>query len=269
MPKETIGDLDIYYHIQGKGVPLVMIQGVTMDCSYWINQIPVLSEKYRLIVLDNRGVGLSGTTEPPYTTEQMADDLAGLLTALEIPNAHILGFALGGCVAQHLALKYPVRVKSLILAASAACPAVEAPRAMYIGSRLQKLADMGIDAETRTSILVPWVLTPKFFDDPLNVKMVVKLTQAVTRHQTIKGLAGQIDAGLSHDTRKLLGDIKAPTLVLVAKDDLILPVDISERLTAGIPGTELKILPRGGHLAFYEEPDLFNQAVMDFIDKQS
>ena len=268
MPKETVKDLEIYYHIQGRGEPLVMIQGVTMDCSYWINQIPVLSEQYRLIVLDNRGVGLTGTSEPPYTTAQMADDLAGLLTALEIPSAHVLGFALGGCVAQHFALKYPVRVKSLILAATSACPAVEAPRSMYIGSRLQKLADLGIDAETRTSMMVPWVLTPKFFEDPVNVKMVVKLTQAVTRQQTIKGLAGQIDAGLSHDTRKDLGEIKAPTLVLVAKEDLILPVQLSEGLAAAIPGAELKVLPRVGHLSFYEEPDLFNQAVMEFVDKQ-
>jgi len=269
MPKATVGDLEIYYHIQGQGTPLVMLQGVTMDSSYWINQIPVFSEKYKLIVFDNRGVGLTDTSEPPYSTEQMADDLAGLLTALEIPNAHVLGFALGGCIAQHFALKYPVRVRSLILASTAACPAIEAPRAMYIGNRLQRLAELGVDAETRTSLMVPWVLTPKFFEDPLAAKMVVKLTQAVNRQQVLEGLAGQIDAGLSHDTRKLLGEIKAPTLVLVGQDDLILPRELSERLAAQIPDAELKVLPRGGHLAFYEEPELFNQAVMDFIDKQA
>jgi pimeloyl-ACP methyl ester carboxylesterase len=199
----------------------------------------------------------------------MADDLAGLLSAVGISQAHVLGFALGGCIAQQFALKYPGRVRSLILAATSACPSVEAPRAMFIANTILKLAKAGIDAGTRTRVMIPWALTRKFFEDPAKVQMAIRLTQAVPRPQTVEGLSGQVYAGLSHDARQALPSITAPTMVLVASRDNVLPLALSESLVRRIPGAELKVLDEGGHLCFYEVPEAFNAAVLGFVGRFS
>jgi len=118
MPKVKVGDINIYYEVHGKGEPLVMIAGFTMNTAFWFKTIPVFSREYRLVVFDNRGAGQSNKPDVPYTTEMMADDLAGLLVIIGIDSAHIFGHSMGGCIAQQFALRYPSRLKSLILAST-------------------------------------------------------------------------------------------------------------------------------------------------------
>ena len=114
MPTVRVGDINMYYEIHGKGEPLLLIMGLGSDLTSWIFQIPEFSKKYRVIAFDNRGVGRSDAPDVPYSTAMMADDTTGLLDALGIERAHILGLSMGGFIAQELALKYPQRVKSLI-----------------------------------------------------------------------------------------------------------------------------------------------------------
>jgi len=96
MPVVRIGDIKMYYEVHGDGEPLVLIHGLGLDSSWWTNQIPVFSQKYRAIVFDNRGVGQTESPDSPYSTEMMADDTVALLKALSVTDAHILGFSMGG-----------------------------------------------------------------------------------------------------------------------------------------------------------------------------
>ena len=115
MPTVKVGDINMYYEVHGKGEPLVMIRGLGGSLDVFHLMIPIYSPEYRMILFDNRGAGKTDAPDIPYTTSMMADDLAGLLTALHIDSAHIWGASMGGMIAQHLALRYPDKVKSLVL----------------------------------------------------------------------------------------------------------------------------------------------------------
>ena len=122
MPTVRVGDINIYYEDYGKGEPLLLIAGWGTDLSCWLSQIPEFSTKYRVIAFDNRGAGRTDAPDEPYSFRMMADDAVGLLDALGIGQAHILGVSMGGCIAQEIAIEHPERTKSLILAATTAAP---------------------------------------------------------------------------------------------------------------------------------------------------
>jgi 3-oxoadipate enol-lactonase len=119
MPITRIGDIDMYYEVHGTGEPLVLLHGLSLDSSVWIKQVSSLSQKYQVIIFDNRGVGQTDDPHNDYSTEMMADDTATLMKFLNVAAAHILGFSMGGMIAQIIALKYPELAKSLLLTATA------------------------------------------------------------------------------------------------------------------------------------------------------
>jgi pimeloyl-ACP methyl ester carboxylesterase len=105
----------MYYEIHGEGEPVVLIAGLNSDHTLYRAIIPRLAESYQVVAFDNRGVGQTDKPDIPYSIEMMADDTAGLLNALGIEQAHILGTSMGGRIATALALQHPQQVKSLIL----------------------------------------------------------------------------------------------------------------------------------------------------------
>ncbi|HLH62615.1 MAG TPA: alpha/beta hydrolase [Ktedonobacteraceae bacterium] len=115
MPTVRVNDIDMYYEIHGAGEPLVLIAGLNSDHAMYRGVLPQLAAKYRVIAFDNRGVGQTDKPDIPYSIEMMANDTAGLLQALDITRAHILGTSMGGRIAVALTLKHPDLVKSLIL----------------------------------------------------------------------------------------------------------------------------------------------------------
>jgi 3-oxoadipate enol-lactonase len=90
-----VNDINIYYETHGEGEPLILITGLNADITSWAFQTHEFAQKYKVTVFDNRGVGQTDTPDIPYSSEMMADDTAGLLQALDIPEAHIMGYSLG------------------------------------------------------------------------------------------------------------------------------------------------------------------------------
>ena len=264
MPTVRVGDINMYYEVHGEGEPLVLILGLSADLTSWMLQTPEFSKKYQVIVFDNRGVGRTDAPDMAYSTWMMADDTAGLLDALVIEKAHVLGHSMGGFIAQELALKYPQRVKSLILASSGTR---ETSLGKYLIDTWARMAQEGVSLETRLMEQLLWLLTDKFFDNPDMVQMAITVMLANPYPQSTHGLARQTGACLEHDTRERIGKITAPTLVLVGEEDIIIPVKMSEKLAAGIPNSEMVVLEGGGHGFLIEIPERFNQAVMDFLTK--
>lgn len=107
MAKIKVNDIDMYYEIHGEGEPLVLIEGLGYSTWMWCKQVEELSKKFKVIIFDNRGVGETDKPDMEYSIEMFADDLADLLSKLEIKKAHILGVSMGGFVAQEFAIKYP------------------------------------------------------------------------------------------------------------------------------------------------------------------
>ena len=116
MPKVKVNDIQIYYEVKGKGFPLVMINGLSDNLTCWDPRlIEALSKKFKLVMFDNRDVGRTDTSEREHPMKTFADDTAGLMKALAISKAHILGISMGGMIAQELVLNHPEKVAKLVL----------------------------------------------------------------------------------------------------------------------------------------------------------
>src|SRR5215211_420992 len=122
MPLASVNGLDLYYEETGSGPPLLLIAGLSGNTLGWAMLQPTLAERFRVIAFDNRGAGRSSAPPGPYTTRRMADDAAALLDRLGVARAHVLGFSMGGMVAQELALHHPARVGRLVLYGTLARP---------------------------------------------------------------------------------------------------------------------------------------------------
>ena len=122
MPSVSVGDIKIFYQDVGEGEPLVLIMGFGGDHMAWALQMADFSAQYRVIAFDNRGVGQSDAPDHPYTIRMMAGDALGLMDALGVDSAHVIGVSMGGMIAQELALARPDRVRSLHLACTFARP---------------------------------------------------------------------------------------------------------------------------------------------------
>ena len=126
MPKVKVNGIDIYYEEHGSGEPVVMIGGLGADTTLWSKQVPAFSERFRVVVFDNRGSGQSDKPDKPYSIPMFAADTVGLMQALGIERAHVVGASLGGLVAQELVLTHPEMVDRLVLV----CTTSNGPRSV-------------------------------------------------------------------------------------------------------------------------------------------
>ena len=259
----NVNGLDLYYELHGaEDAPvLVLNNGIIMNAaSSWVFQTETLSAAYRVLQYDCRGQGQSDHPEQAYTMELHADDLAGLLDALKIEAAYIAGISYGGEVAQAFALKYPQKTASLILADTAS----------EVGPQLRLIILSWMDA-LRTgdpgaffNATVPWNFSAEFIrNNPVLL-------------ETAKQRYGQLDfpavlrlcqSFLDLDFTSRLAEISAPTCILVGEKDWLKGIEYARILQEGIPGAELHLIPGAGHASCWENPDVFNQLVLDFLEE--
>lgn len=263
MATTSIGDADLFYEETGNGPPLMLVPGLAGQGSFWISQVPVFSRDFRTVVHDHRGTGRSTHSRIRYSIEQMADDALRLMDALKIDSAHFVGHSTGGAIGQAIALDHPERLQSLVLSATWAGPDPYFRR--LFESRRQTLVDSGIEAYLRASSLVQttprWVSQNDDFLTDLH-----RVTAAAAAPVDI--LVSRIDAILRHDRRRRLLEIRVPTLVIVAQDDMITPRFYSDELASLIPGAKLIVLETGGHYAPAINSEPYNTAVGSFLRSQ-
>lgn len=263
MPTTSIGDADLFYEETGGGPPLMLVPGLGGQGSFWISQVPVFSRDFRTIIHDHRGTGRSTHSRITYSIEQMADDTLRLMDALKIDSAHFVGHSTGGAIGQAIALDHPERLRSLVLSATWAGPDPYFRR--LFESRRQTLIDSGVEAYLRASSLVqttPWWVSQN--DDFLTDLHRVTAAAAAP----VEILVSRIDAILRHDRRRRLLEIRVPTLVIVAQDDMITPRFYSDELASRIPGAKLIVLEGGGHYAPAINSEPYNAAVGSFLRNQ-
>ena len=263
MPTVSVGDADLYYEEAGEGPPVMLVPGLAGQGSFWIWQVPVFSREFRTIVHDHRGTGRSTHSRITYSVEQMADDALRLMDALKIDSAHFVGHSTGGAIGQVIALDHPDRVRSLVLSATWAGPDPYFRR--LFESRRQTLIESGVEAYLRLSSLVqstPWWVSQN--DEFLTDLHRVQAAAAAP----VEVLVSRIDAILRHDRRLRLLEIRVPTLVIVAQDDMITPRFYSDELASRIPGAKLVMLETGGHYAPVINGGPYNTAVLGFLRGQ-
>jgi pimeloyl-ACP methyl ester carboxylesterase len=274
MSTATIGSLDLYYEEHGAGEPLLLIMGLAADSTAWMFQIPEFAAKYRTIVFDNRGVGRSSKPAGPYTIHEMADDAAGLLDALHVPRAHVVGVSMGGMIAQELALRHPERVHGLVLACTYPEPDADIERnrrfsVQQLGGSITEGGGVQIDLKAINPMDFLQQLLPMVFNQAFIANELPKLLQvfsgALQYGFSMEAILGQVGAVMSHKATDRLGRITAPTLVITGDADRLIPPANSDILAKGIPGAKLVKIPGGSHGFNFETPEVFNRAVLEFL----
>ncbi len=262
MPKVRVGDIEIFYVEAGAGEPVVLIIGLGGDHLSWGFQLGALAERYRVIAFDNRGVGQSEAPDLPYTTRMMAEDTRGLMDALGIERARVVGVSMGGMIAQELALQHPERVRALHLGCTMARP--DAYLSALSASWRELRTQMGREFALRA--IGPWLFAPATYNErPEFVEMIFQNGLANPHPQSVTGYLRQSEAVMAHDTLERLAAIRCPTLVSVGEEDILLPPRFSRELAARVPGARFELVQASGHVYFWERPDVFNALCLDLF----
>ena len=263
MPKISIGDAELYYEAHGDGPPLLLVPGLSGLGSFWARQVPDFARDFRVIVPAHRGTGASTHSHIRYSVEQMADDLLRLVDALGISAAHFVGHSTGGAIGQVIAQDHPARLSSLVLSATWAGSDPYFRRVFE--SRRETLVTCGVESYLRASVLM---LAPPWWVSANDAAIAEQHRQTAAASPPVEILTSRIDAIVRFDRRARLGDIRTPTLVIVAADDMITPRFYSDELAERIPAAKLVVLDAGGHFAPNVLPMPHNTAVGTFLRAQ-
>lgn len=268
MPTIQANDINIYYEIHGTGKPLLLISGLGYNNWQWHKMVPGLAEHFQVIVFDNRGVGQTDKPAGPYNAALLAADTAGLLQALGIAKAHIMGHSMGGFIAQELALSYPEMVDKLILASTNFGGPHHIP---VTQEAMAVLTDMTSDPVTRfkNGLVVStgpgWAeANPEMIETWLAWRIENPIDPTAYQAQLAIGL-GLLTEAACFENR--LADIAAETLILFGAHDKVVPPDNAALLAAKIPHNTIHILPNAGHIFPIEAPEEANRAIVEFLNR--
>ncbi|MGC8605188.1 MAG: alpha/beta fold hydrolase [Desulfomonilaceae bacterium] len=264
MPYEQLGNVKIYYEVQGAGTPLVMIRGLGSNADHWYAQAPFLAEYFKVIIFDNRGIARSSDPGGDYTVPMMAADTLGLMDALNLEQAYVMGLSMGGMIAQELAINYPARIKALVLVCTHCGGTAQIGPSTEVTALFKEMifentpeakirsASALFDQGTlRNSPDIPKYYSDVSLKNPARTETLIKQWQAV----------------LQHDTFDRLSQIVAPTLVVTGAEDLLIPPENSKILVKKIPNAELKVIPHAGHQVLIEQAASCNEAILEFLNR--
>lgn len=265
MAKVNANGIEIYYEIHGDGDPLVLIEGLGYSTWMWYKQIEELSKHFKVIIFDNRGVGETEKPDEEYSVSLFADDLAELLSSLNIKKTHILGVSMGGFIAQEFGLKYPDMVNKLILCSTSfgGLNSIPIPQ-----ETLNIMLKGGGKYESKEEIIeaIGTALNKDTLKENYNVIEKI-MTEKVKNPQPKYAYQRQLMAGASFNAEERINNIKADTLILAGIGDRVVPYKNSELIKEKVLHAEVQLIEDAGHVFFMERPDITNKIIIDFLKK--
>jgi pimeloyl-ACP methyl ester carboxylesterase len=260
VPNIDIAGNDLYYERRGAGEPLLLIQGLGGNSLHWGEGfLGGLEDSFELILFDNRGAGRSGPLgEGEHTIADLASDALGLLDALEIESAHVVGISMGGMVAQELVLAAPQRVRTLTLG----CTFPGGPEAKMTDMEVVGLlAEAVLSGDDERTLRVGYevMIAAEYGEKEGAYELYSEL--AGQYRAPIPVLMAQLAAIMGHDTSARLGEVQVPTLVIHGTEDRLMAVENGELIARLIPGAQLELLDGSGHMFFWEQPERSAQLV--------
>lgn len=244
----------------GDKLALLLIHGFPLDRTLWQAQTRAWSDIARVIAPDLRGFGESGMSGGNVTVDAYADDLRGLLDALNIKTAVVAGLSMGGYIAFAFYRKFHDRVRGLILAnTKAGADSAEGKKGRDDSAALAREKGAGAIAER----MLPKMLTPKTAAERAETARAAK---AMMERQSVEGIVGALTALRDRpDSTPTLATISVPTLIITGAEDTLIPPKESELMRDAVRGARLVMIPGAAHLTNYEQPEAFNQAVREFL----
>jgi pimeloyl-ACP methyl ester carboxylesterase len=266
--------VDFYYESHGQGEPLVLVPSTAYSGDVWKPSQMPLANTFNLIFFDPRGCGRSIPMQEVFTIEQMAMDIIALMDHLKIPSAHLLGHSMGGRIALSMTQNFPGRVKSLIMAASGSGPAARTGADCIPGlphRLVLEMVELGFERFIYNEICE----SDTFFTDDYRsqhrdeVEEFYKL--AWTTHAKLPEFIHLCMARHNFEGTHRLGDVKAPTLVLIGDADSSGSNHVAQSrvLADRIPGAVMKILKGQSHGFFWQAPEETNATILDWISQHS
>jgi pimeloyl-ACP methyl ester carboxylesterase len=248
-----VGDIELSYERSGSGPPLLAIMGMSGTALHWGEPfLAELRESFDVIVYDHRGVGESSHLDGELRIAQLAEDAHGLLAALGIDAAHVLGISMGGMVAQELALAHPESVLTLTLGCTYCGGEGSAHAAPEV---IQRLFEAMSSGDRERAIRAGWEINVSAQKAAEEDAYATFLEIAQRRPVAVPVVMAQAQAILAHDTRERLERLTMPTLVIHGTEDQMLPVQNGRLIASLIPDAQLEIFDGVGHLFFWEQPE--------------
>ncbi len=255
----------VYFETAGTGEPLVLIPGFGSGAWSWVWQAE-LADLFKVITFDPRGIGKSLSAEENgfgnLSIETFAKDVLGLLDALDIEKAHILGASFGGFVALEFALRYPERLRKLILACTTAGGKNHVSPGIDILRSFTRKPEIPLGQQIRHFFRPAF--TERFNAEQADVvEKVCRLREE--NDVSDSTYMAQLSAAFSFDVEARLGEINHKTLVISGDHDNLVPMQNTINLAAKLPNAELRIIQNGSHMIFVENADEFNLIVSTFV----
>ncbi len=271
--KVKVDDVNLYYELYGEGDPLVLVACTGISLAPWrFFQLPEFSKHYQVLTYDHRGLGRSDKPDVPYSTRLFARDCAGLMDALGIRKAHIMGHSMGGRVAQWVALDYPEKVRSLVLSGTGSGKYSDQledyPRGVPMDAALEMI-EKGYEKYQHDHWGPGFMFSDGFVKDhPEVVKQFQDLI--VDEVPPLKCYLRHVVARQCHETTDIVHKITAPTLVIVGSKDIHEGgtgnhVESSEALARQIANAELVLVEGGRHGYLREMPEKGHPPILEFL----
>jgi 3-oxoadipate enol-lactonase len=259
MPRVQVNSIKLNYELEGNGSAVVFINGLTMDVNGWYFQVQDFSKRHKVLRYDCRGQGKSDKPDMEYSQIMHAEDLKHLMNKLDIKKAHLVGLSNGGMIAQHFVINFPDKVGALVLVDTCS----------YIDTLLDSIITLWTKAtqiggsEFRYDISIPFIFSEDFIKTNKEaLAQMKKMSSEINPPNAIINLA---NGCLKHNTNDRLPEIKAPTLIIVGEEDILIPIKYSKLLNQGIKGSRLVIMKGSGHVPSIEKPEEFNKIVLNFL----
>ncbi len=261
MKSVRVRDLDMAVVDEGSGLPLLLVHGFPLDHSMWRYQIGYFAEHCRVIAPDLRGFGRTMVTAGKTTMEQMADDLAVLLAELGIREPILFcGLSMGGYVGWQFARKYADRLRALI-----ACDTRVIPDSPEQAANRRQMAERVL---SEGASVVADAMLPKLFSDETRKQRpeLVETTRQVILKNPPEGIAGAL-YGLAErpDMAEFVRHLELLTLVIVGEHDAISSAAEMQEIAESMPNASWVMVPKAGHMSPLENPEVFNEALREFI----
>jgi 3-oxoadipate enol-lactonase len=264
MPKAQVNGVELNYEVRGDGYPLVLAHGFTASMDMWDDQLPAFAKKYRVVVYDSRGHGAS---EAPadlaqYDLWTCVEDQRALMDRLDIREAYVGGLSMGGMIAMRFALKYPERVRALLLCDTG--PGLQGPHrhwfdALY-GSASNLVRTEGVGAWLKRM----WPVLAQAFPPQGQLPAGVRRHLEGLEHMSPDGFLGGAQALRDQDNvLERLNEIRVPTLIIVGDRDLLL--GDSRAMQQRIAGNRFVLIRNSLHGTAVWQPEAFTTAVLDFL----
>jgi pimeloyl-ACP methyl ester carboxylesterase len=266
MPTVAVRDIAMHFETEGSGDPLILIPYLSVDHACYAFQTPEYSNYFTCVGVDLRGAGTTDKPAGPYSMEQLADDVAGLMEVLDIDRAHVVGVSFGAAAGMWLAAKYPNRVASLSL--HSAWARTDPFLAVVVKSWQVMAQALGSVADTVIQGIFPWCFTPEMYAE--KPEFVAGLEDFVRGRppQPVDAFIYQSEAALAHDAEAQLGRIVAATQITYGRWDLVTSTRFAPTITEGIRDTELVVFDHLSHAGLHEDAEGFNRATLEFLTRQ-